>query len=169
MRKLLLFVFATLTMVAQAADVSETLQKTDVTSIENVVSYRFNYPSMSVTGEPVVLSALLIAWNPAEPKATDAIETVHIYNHHTVTSDAECPTAEPTPNDIHVLMALTRGTYGIGLNEDDFRIEGSQKLSHPVKKRPVFLPELLLEQEQETKEGRLKIQKKGPCFRDGVL
>ncbi len=119
MRKLLLFVFATLTMVAQAADVSETLQKTDVTSIENVVSYRFNYPSVSVTGEPVVLSAQLIAWNPADPKATDAIETVHIYNHHTVTSDAECPTAETTPNDIHVLMALTRGTYGIGLNEDE--------------------------------------------------
>ena len=66
-----------------------------------------------------MLSALLIAWTPTQPQATDAIETVHIYNHHTVTSDEECPTASWPANDITLLASFVRGTYALGVNQDE--------------------------------------------------
>lgn len=106
-------------MVVQAAEVSEELQKINITIDANSTYYKFNYPSVSVTGEPIVLSALLIAWTPTQPQATDAIETVHIYNHHTVTSDEECPTASWPANDITLLASFVRGTYALGVNQDE--------------------------------------------------
>lgn len=118
MKKLLLFVFVTLTMVAQATEESEELQKSEVSPNPNVAVYTFNYPSVTATGEPVMLSALLMAWSPTEPQATDAIETVHIYNHHTVMANKECPTAEAMPIDITALSALVKGKND-AMDEDD--------------------------------------------------
>jgi len=43
--------------------------------------YKFNYPSTSVTGEPVVLSSLLCCWAPSTPPENAAIESVHLYSH----------------------------------------------------------------------------------------
>lgn len=54
-------------MVAQATEESEELQKSEVSPSPNVAVYTFNYPSVTATGEPVMLSALLMAWSPTEP------------------------------------------------------------------------------------------------------
>lgn len=52
-----------------------------ITTLSNRMVYKFNYPSTSVTGEPVVLSSLLCCWAPSTPPENAAIESVHLYSH----------------------------------------------------------------------------------------
>ena len=82
-----------------------------ITTLGNRMVYKFNYPSTSVTGEPVVLSSLLCCWAPATPPEEDAgIETVHLYSHYTVTANSQCPTsATLSTADFVVLAALFEG------------------------------------------------------------
>lgn len=81
-----------------------------ITTLGNRMVYKFNYPSTSVTGEPVVLSSLLCCWAPTTPPEGAAIESVHLYSHYTVTANSQCPTsATTTTADFVVLAALFEG------------------------------------------------------------
>ncbi len=81
-----------------------------ITTLGNRMVYKFNYPTTSVTGEPIVLSSLLACWTPKEPEEGDAIESVHIYSHYTVTSNSQCPTSYTTSSaDFVVLAPLFEG------------------------------------------------------------
>ena len=82
-----------------------------ITTLNNRMVYKFNYPSTSVTGEPVVLSSLLCCWAPATPPEDAGIESVHLYNHYTITADSQCPTsATPITMDFLVLSLLFEGS-----------------------------------------------------------
>lgn len=94
--------------------------------------YRFYYPSTSVTGEPVVLSSLLACWAPSAPEAGDAIESVHMYSHYTVTANSQCPTSYTLSSaDFVALSILFEG--------------GPYDTSHPfksvVKRSIVIMPD----------------------------
>ena len=81
-----------------------------ITTLGNRMVYKFNYPSTSVTGEPIVLSSLLACWAPKEPEEGATIESVHIYSHYTVTSNSQCPTSYTTSSaDFVVLAPLFEG------------------------------------------------------------
>ena len=67
--------------------------------LAQATTYTFEYPTVSYTGEYILMSAMLTAWTPAAPQAGDKIETVHIYNHYTITADRECPTSTLTQGD----------------------------------------------------------------------
>lgn len=78
-------------------------------------TYSFEYPTKSYTGEDILLSATLIAWTPAAPKAGDKIESVHIYNHYTITADRECPTScisQGVTQEQNLLRMLCLEDYG---------------------------------------------------------
>ena len=75
--------------------------------------YRFNYPSTSVTGEPVLLSGVIVFWKPASMESK-TIETVHLCCHHTFTANSECPslslnTSNTEPNT-YLATTLTNGS-----------------------------------------------------------
>ena len=79
-------------------------------TMSNRMVYKFNYPSTSVTGDPVVLSSLLCCWAPATPPEGAAIESVHLYSHYTITANSQCPTsATATTSDFVVLSTLFEG------------------------------------------------------------
>ncbi len=93
---------------AQASESLTFVSKSNWTSL-----YTFNYPSTNVQGEEVVLSAALIAWTPNDEKTDDCIESVHIFNHITITSDAERPSVtEGGSIERAAVMALTTRDYG---------------------------------------------------------
>ena len=66
-----------------------TLDYEHITSSDSRAFYRFNYPSTSVTGEPVLLSAALVFWKSSSMQ--DSIQAVHLCCHHTFTANSECP------------------------------------------------------------------------------
>ena len=66
-----------------------TLDYEHITSTDSREFYRFNYPSTSVTGEPVLLSAALVFWKSSSMQ--DSIQAVHLCCHHTFTANSECP------------------------------------------------------------------------------
>lgn len=68
------------------------LALTEITKMGNCTVYTFNYPSVSATGKPTVLSSALFAWTPEDRQETDSIESLHIYSHITIASDDERPT-----------------------------------------------------------------------------
>jgi hypothetical protein len=103
-------------MKAQTAEVSDSL-KQDKRSTD-AVFYKYNYPSVDAEGKDVVLSSLLVAWNPEEPNEDDGIESVHIYSHFTITSDDECPTSEMNLKESVLFSFLANGIYGLGSDED---------------------------------------------------
>lgn len=81
----------------------------------NATTFTFEYPSMSYTGEDILLSAVLVAWTPTERQAGDKIETVNIYNHFTITADRECPTSSLTQGDTqeqNLLKMMCMADYG---------------------------------------------------------
>ena len=89
-----------LTASAQNAEGDITLQPsetlTEIKKMGECTVYAFNYPSVSATGEPTVLSSALFAWTPTERLETDCIESLHIYCHITITADYECLTSTST-------------------------------------------------------------------------
>ena len=103
-------------MTAQAAEVSDSLQQDSRGS--EAIYYRFNYPSVNADGQEVVLSSLLVAWNPEEPKTTDSIESVHIYSHFTITADYECPTSDQNLKERVLFALFAKESYGLGLSDD---------------------------------------------------
>ena len=76
---------------AQAIEPSQTL--TEITKSDNCKVYSFNYPSISTTGEPTVLSSALFAWTPVDRQTTDSIESLHILCHITIAADNERPSS----------------------------------------------------------------------------
>ena len=117
MKNLLLSVFLICgAMTVQAAEVSDSLVTT-YGGAGSAVFYKFNYPSVSATGEEIVLSSSLIAWLPEEPQETDSIESLHIYSHYTITADWERPTSDLNYKDRIVFSLLVKGSYGMGLDE----------------------------------------------------
>lgn len=58
---------------AQTVEPSQTL--TEITKMGSCTVYSFNYPSVSATGKPTVLSSALFAWTPSDRQETDSIET----------------------------------------------------------------------------------------------
>ena len=75
-------------------------------TMSNRMIYKFNYPSTSVTGEPVVLSSLLGCWAPSEPEVGAAIESVHICSHYTISANSESPTNYTSRTSELVVMSL---------------------------------------------------------------
>lgn len=76
---------------SQGVEPSQTL--TEITHSDNCVVYSFNYPSVSATGEPTVLSSALVAWTPRDRQTTDSIESLHILSHITIAKDDERPSS----------------------------------------------------------------------------
>ena len=114
MKKTLLTLFALLWVVVQGSWAQEPTPSTAlepyITTLNNRMVYKFNYPSTSVTGEPVVLSSLLCCWAPTSPEADASIESVHLYSHYTVTANSQCPTSATTATaDFMVLASLFEG------------------------------------------------------------
>ena len=99
---------------AWAAEVSDSLKK--LKTLNEAVTYVFNYPSKNAAGEDVVLSSALVAWLPEEPKETDAIETVHIYSHFTITADDECPSSNLNLKELALFGILLKEKYGLGFD-----------------------------------------------------
>lgn len=97
MKKSLLTLLALVCTVVQGSWAQEPTPSTAlepyITTMSNRMVYKFNYPSTSVTGEPVVLSSLLCCWAPKEPEQGAGIESVHLYSHYTVTANSQCPTS----------------------------------------------------------------------------
>ncbi len=115
MKKTLLTLFALLCVVVQGSWAQELTPSTAlepyITTLGNRMVYKFNYPSTSATGDPIVLSSLLCCWAPTTPPEEDAaIESVHLYSHYTVTANSQCPTsATLTTADFMVLASLFEG------------------------------------------------------------
>lgn len=79
-------------------------------TLSNRMIYKFNYPSTSVTGEPIVLSSLLACWAPTTPPEDAAIESVHMYSHYTISANSQCPTSYKSSSvDLVVLSILFEG------------------------------------------------------------
>ena len=93
---------------AQAPEASAKLEP--YITLSNRQVYKFNYPSISATGEPIVLSSLLACWAPSNPEEGAAIESVHMYSHYTVSANSQCPTsATAVTADFVVLSILFEG------------------------------------------------------------
>ncbi len=101
-------------------------------TMSNRMVYRFNYPSTSVTGEPVVLSSLLACWAPSAPKEGDAIESVHMYSHYTVSANSQCPTSSSLQSADFVALSILfeGGAY-----------DASQPFRSVVKRSIVIMPD----------------------------
>ena len=83
--------------------------------ISEATIYSFEYPSKSYNGEEILLSAKLISWTPKDRMADDKIESVHIFNHITITDDRECPTTSITQGDTqeqNLLSMMCLRDYG---------------------------------------------------------
>ena len=103
-------------MRAQGAEVSDSLKESK--RLSDAVFYKYNYQSVDATGKDVVLSSLLVAWNPEEPNEDDGIESVHIYSHFTITSDDECPTSDLNLKESVLFSLLAKGSYGLAPVEE---------------------------------------------------
>jgi hypothetical protein len=96
---------------APTAEPSQTL--TEIRKGSECTVYSFNYPSVSATGNPTVLSSALFVWTPAKRRETDSIESLHIFSHITIASDNERPstTATGVSEEQNLLQFLPGRTY----------------------------------------------------------
>ena len=96
--------------IAPTAEPSQTL--TEIRKMGDCTVYSFNYPSVSATGKPTVLSSALFAWTPADRQKTDSIESLHIFSHITITSDDErLTTTKDLSKEQNLLMFLPGRSY----------------------------------------------------------
>ena len=117
MKRNIYLIFAILSSFASgawAAEISDSLKY--LKKLNEATTYVFNYPSKNAAGEDVVLSASLVAWSPEGPKATDGIESVHIYSHFTITSDDECPSSNLNLKELALFGILLKEKYALGLD-----------------------------------------------------
>lgn len=98
---------------AWAQDAEPSVKLTEIAKMGNCTVYSFNYPSVSATGKPTVLSSALFAWTPADRQPTDSIESLHIFSHITIASDNERPstTATGVSEEQSLLQFLPGRTY----------------------------------------------------------
>lgn len=97
---------------------SERLNLERKSNMSESTVYSFEYPTKSYTGDDILLSAKLIAWTPAASEEGDRIETVHVYNHYTITADRESPTGTLAPDNTNtqeqnMLEMLCLRDYGV--------------------------------------------------------
>ena len=103
------------------AEPSQTL--TEIRKGSECTVYAFNYPSVSATGKPTVLSSALFVWTPASRQETDSIESLHILSHITITADYErLTTTEGLSKEQNLLMLLPSRSYSsiLGGEEADY-------------------------------------------------
>lgn len=94
MKRMIQWIWAVLLLMTQGAwaqTVEPSLTLTEITKLGDCTVYSFNYPSVSATGKPTVLSSALFAWTPSDRQETDCIESLHIFSHITITADSERP------------------------------------------------------------------------------
>ena len=89
-----------------------TLDYEHITSSDSREFYRFNYPSTSVTGEPVLLSAALVFWKSSSMQ--DSIQAVHLCCHHTFTANSECPSMSVRPVSLEANSFMASSMTGGG-------------------------------------------------------
>ena len=116
MKRITLWVMAILLLMAQGAwaQMAEpSLTLTEILKMGNCTAYSFNYPSVSATGQPTVLSSALFAWTPEDRQETDSIESLHIFSHITITADRERPTSAimGMSSEQGLLMVMPGRTY----------------------------------------------------------
>ena len=99
---------------AWAAEISDSLKYLKI--LNEATTYVFNYPSKNAAGEDIVLSSALVAWTPKESKETDAIESLHIYSHFTITSDNECPSSNLNLKELALFGILLKEKYAMELD-----------------------------------------------------
>lgn len=99
-----------------AAEVSDSLKK--LYTLAKATGYVYNYPSKNAAGEDVVLSSALFAWDPASPKETDGIESLHIYSHFTITADNERPSSIYNLKERALFTVLLKDKYSLGMDSD---------------------------------------------------
>ena len=101
---------------AQTALPSESLKELSKSS--GCTVYTFNYPSVSASGEPTVLSSALFVWTPLLKFRRDSIESLHIFCHSTITADVQRPTTTVSlSNEQTLLKGLPGRDYGSILTE----------------------------------------------------
>ena len=99
---------------AWAAEVSDSLKL--LKTLNQATTYVYNYPSKNAAGEDVVLSSALVAWSPEEPKASDSIESLHIYSHFTITADKECPSSNLNLKELALFGILLKEKYAMEID-----------------------------------------------------
>lgn len=94
---------------AQSPESSEELTK--LSQYLEGTTYSYNYTSVNAKDEPVVLSAVLIAWTPDDRQETDSIESIHLYSHTTICANKECPSADGGSQEMTVMKSLPKREY----------------------------------------------------------
>ena len=89
-----------------------TLDYEFISSTDSRAFYRFNYPSTSVTGEPVLLSSALVFWKSSSIQ--DSIRAVHLCCHHTFTANSECPSMSVRPSSFEANSFMASSMTGGG-------------------------------------------------------
>ena len=128
MKRLFLLIIATLLLMAQGVwaqdgpddavtalgeDADLQAKLTKIKKMGSCTVYTFNYPSVSATGMPTVLSSALFAWTPEDRHETDSIESLHIFSHITITDDSERPsTIKGFSKEQSLLLFLPGRQYG---------------------------------------------------------
>ena len=125
MKKIMQWIMAVLLLMAQGAwataEPSQTL--TEIRKSGDCTVYSFNYPSVSATGQPIILSSALFAWTPADRQTTDSIESLHIFSHITITADVECLTTTSGLSKEQSLLLFLPGrsyNYPLGGAQADY-------------------------------------------------
>ena len=116
MRKFFNILIVSLLATIQAVSAQEIVPSETLTKIREkneCTVYTFNYPSVNIKGEQIVLSSALVAWTPSDRQETDSIESVHILNHITIASDHERPTTtDDTSDDQNFAVFMPGRKYG---------------------------------------------------------
>ena len=106
-------VAALLTVIQQgmAQSVSPSERLTVLEKSGRCTLYEFNYPSVNIAGEDIVLSAAIFAWTPDDRQEGDSIESIHIYSHATIGSNDERPTSKGFSKEQMMMNLLPNRTY----------------------------------------------------------
>ena len=78
MRKFFNILVVSLLMTVQAVSAQEVVPSETLTKIrqeKECTVYSFNYPTVNINGEQIVLSSALVAWTPSDRQETDSIES----------------------------------------------------------------------------------------------
>lgn len=116
MRKFLNILIVSLLVTIQAVSAQEVVPSETLTKIRQETEctvYTFNYPTVNIKGEQIVLSSALVAWTPSDRQETDSIESIHVLNHITIASDYERPTTtDGASDDQNFAVYLPGRKYG---------------------------------------------------------
>ena len=116
MRKFFNILIVSLLVTVQAVSAQEVVPSETLTKIrqeKECTVYSFNYPTINIKGEQIVLSSALVAWTPSDRQESDSIESVHVLCHLTITSDNErSTTTDGSSNDQNFATFMPGRRYG---------------------------------------------------------